>query len=101
MNLHKLIRITLLACILCLVVPAFAGMDKPASGVEIPKEVRARQIESRLLEIKKMDRSALSSSEKKELRREVKSLKREARHNGIYLSVGAIIIIALLLIILF
>lgn len=69
-------------------------------GDEVPKEVRAKQIESRLIEIKKMDKSNLTAAQKKELRKEVKSLKKEAKSRGIYLSVGAIIIIILLLILL-
>jgi hypothetical protein len=54
----------------------------------------------RLNEIKDMDKSNLSASDKKALRKEVRSLKKEVRsnNNGIYLSVGAIIIIILLLI---
>lgn len=68
-------------------------------GNETPKEVRAHQIENRLVEIKKIAKeNTLSSAEKKDLRKEVKSLKKEARTNGIYLSIGAIIIIILLLI---
>ena len=67
---------------------------------EIPKEVRAQQIEHRLIEIRNMDKSSLSRAEKKELRKEVKSLKKEAATQGIYLSIGAIIIIILLLILL-
>jgi hypothetical protein len=49
-----------------------------------------------------MDKSSMSKSEKKALRKEVKSMKQELRdgNNGIYLSVGAVIIILLLLIIL-
>jgi ribosomal protein L20A (L18A) len=47
-----------------------------------------------------MDKSSLSRADKKELRKEVKSLKKEAATQGIYLSIGAIIIIILLLILL-
>ena len=55
---------------------------------------------ARLNEIKAMDKSNLSGAEKRELRKEVKSIKREMQHTnkGVYLSVGAIIIIILLLI---
>ena len=51
-------------------------------------------------EIKKMDKSDLSRAEKKELRKELRELKSQARAmgGGVYLSVGAIIIIILLLI---
>lgn len=67
-------------------------------GSEVPKEVRAKQIEARIFEIKRMDKNNLTQDQKKELRKEVKSLKKEAKSKGIYLSVGAIIIILLLLI---
>jgi len=71
-----------------------------SSSNKVPAEVQAMY--DRLEEIKAMDKSELSSSEKKELRKEVKSIKSELRSNGkgIYLSIGAIIIIILLLILL-
>jgi hypothetical protein len=57
---------------------------------------------NRLNEIRDMDMSALSVSEKRELREEVRDIKKAARESnkGIYLSVGAIIIVILLLILL-
>lgn len=57
---------------------------------------------NRLNEIKAMEKSSLTSTEKKSLRKEVKEIKSElkATGNGVYLSVGAIIIIILLLILL-
>jgi hypothetical protein len=56
----------------------------------------------RLGEIKAMDKSNLSSSEKKQLRKETRTIKRELRKSsgGIYFSVGAIIVILVLLILL-
>ena len=67
---------------------------------EVPAEVKVML--SRLDEIKAMDKSSLNSSEKKVLRKEVRAIKSELRStgNGIYFSVGAIIIIILLLILL-
>lgn len=57
---------------------------------------------ARLDEIKNMDKTGLSPSEKKELRQEVRSIKSQLKDigKGVYLSVGAIIIIVLLLILL-
>lgn len=57
---------------------------------------------ARLNEIKAMDMSNLSSSEKKDLRKEVRSLKHDLKRtgNGVYISIGAAIIIVLLLVIL-
>lgn len=65
---------------------------------EMPAEVKVML--NRLEEIKKMDRSELTSSERKELRKEVRAIKTnlKASGNGIYLSIGAIIIIILVLI---
>lgn len=67
---------------------------------EMPAEVK--NMLNRLEEIKEMDKSNMSRSEKKELRKEVKTIKANLRatSNGVYLSVGAIIIIILLLILL-
>ena len=86
-----------------IVVPAstYAANTNPTENPkEVPAEVKTML--NRLNEIKEMDKSDLSSSEKKELRTEVKTIKKnlKASGHGIYLSVGAIIIIILLLILL-
>jgi hypothetical protein len=67
---------------------------------EIPAEVKVML--TRLEEIKAMDKSEMKASEKKELRKEVRTIKANlaASNNGVYISVGAIIIIILLLILL-
>ena len=86
-----------------MVIPAFAADVTPIANTEKPStDVRAQQLMTRLKEIRDMDKSSLTSSEKKTLRKEVREMKREVRRssNGIYLSVGAVIIIVLLLIIL-
>jgi hypothetical protein len=71
-----------------------------ATTKEVPEDVS--KLLTRLDEIKAMDKTALNRSEKKELRKEVRAIKselKEKRH-GVYLSVGAFIIIILLLVIL-
>ena len=98
MNTKKILPILLMAFSISFVTPVFATVNPVKT--EVPKEVRAQQIENRLIEIRDMDKTNLSTVEKKELRKEVKGLKKEARSAGIYLSVGAIIIIILLLILL-
>lgn len=67
---------------------------------EIPAE--AKILIDRLKEIRKMDKSEMTRAEKKELRKEVKTIKTtlSTTYNGVYLSVGAVIIIILLLILL-
>lgn len=71
-----------------------------ATSKEVPAEIQLKL--DRLEEIKDMDKSDLSRAEKKELRKEVKEIKADLKSsgNGLYLSVGAIIIIILLLILL-
>lgn len=103
MNLKKIFTVLMIACCVSLVSPVLAGPgengETPATRTnETPKEVLTYQIKTRLLEIKNMDKSTLTKEEKKELKKEVKDLKKKAAVNGIYLSVGAIIIIILLLI---
>lgn len=87
---------------ICVLPTGTYATEKNASDTpkEIPAEVRTML--NRLNEIKEMDKSNLSSSEKKELRTEVKTIKNnlKASGHGVYLSVGAIIIIILLLILL-
>ena len=73
--------------------------EMPANK-EIPADVKVMM--DRLDEIRAMDKSDLSRSEKRALRKEVRTIKASlAQSNGgVYLSVGAIIIIILLLILL-
>lgn len=55
----------------------------------------------RINEIKNMDRSKLSSSEKKDLRKELRTMKRAAmKSSGVFLTVGALLIVIVLLILL-
>lgn len=70
--------------------------------VEPPASERVIELLARLDEIKVMDKSDLSSAERKELRSEVRAIRAELSEtgNGVYLSVGAIIIIILLLVLL-
>lgn len=62
----------------------------------------ANALIARLGEIKAMDKTNLNASEKKELRKETRSIKRELKRlsGGVYFSVGAIIVILILLILL-
>ena len=73
--------------------------ERVANMTDAEKKARAEEIKRRVYEIKEMDKSDLTRAERKELRKELKEMKKEARAiQGIYLSVGAIIIIILLLI---
>jgi TolA-binding protein len=76
--------------------------EKVAGMTEAQKEERIQQIQQRAEEIKAMDKSQLSKIERKDLRDELrnmnKEVKAERRGNGIYISLGALIIIILLLV---
>lgn len=85
----------------------FSSLAANGAGAINPKteatvSVEAQKLITRLEEIDAMEKKGLTTAEKKELRKEVKSIKEELRRvgGGVYISVGAIIIILLLLIIL-
>jgi hypothetical protein len=63
---------------------------------------RVDEIEARIEEINTMDKAGLTAVEKRELRKELRSLKSEliAPTGGIYISVGTAILIVLILILL-
>ena len=88
-------------------VPTLSQAEKHASSIsmvttETVESVEARALFTRLNEINAIDKSTLKSSEKKNLRKEVRSIKSRLKEleGGIYLSVGAIILIVILLILL-
>src|SRR5687768_14954994 len=66
------------------------------------KSAEAKALVLRLEEIRVTDKSGLTSPEKKKLRNEVRSIKKELNGlgDGLYISAGALIIIIILLIIL-
>ena len=103
MKLRKIIPLLVLSMSLTMVMPVFAADETPVINTEKPNnDARAQQLVARLKAIRDMDKSTLTSSEKKALRKEVREMKKEVKknQNGVYLSVGAIIIIVLLLILL-
>lgn len=96
-NLNKaFVLFLLLAC----ASPAMAATS-PGTATE-NREAQASQLKNRLEEIKAMDKINLTHAEKKALRREVREIKKElaVMSGGVYLSIGAILLIALLLILL-
>ncbi len=90
--------LTTLALIIFISIPGFSSETTPVINAT-PRTASASQ--NRLEEIKAMDINSLSRQEKKSLRKEVRSIEKDmkkADNGGVYLSVGAIIIIVLLLI---
>ena len=105
MNVKNILRVAAFAAAMAIAMPAKSnniGTDstQPASTADM-KEIRAQQMLQRLEEIRSMDKSTLTRAEKKDLRKEVKEMRKEARRDeikGIFISIGALIIIILLLI---
>lgn len=85
--------------------PLQAATDPRATSLPVSEPLTAEKVTvltNRLEEIDAMDKSSLSSSEKKALRKEVRTIKRDitAAGGGVYLSVGALLLIIILLIVL-
>lgn len=92
---------TLVVIVLLTIASPVAANTHPTITPEA-NEARVQQLQNRLEEIKGLDMRGLSRTEKKIMRREVREIKKElaAISGGVYLSVGALILIALLLILL-
>ena len=78
--------------------------DEPSALVD-PKPAEAAEVkvlELRINEINNMDKSKMTAAEKKNLRKEVKSINHKLREvtGGVYISVGVLILIVILLIVL-
>lgn len=82
--------------------PSWASASEIKTITPVASSARSVILLNRLQEIKSMNTDQLSRSEKRELRKETKSIKREVKSNnsGIYISTGALIIIILLIILL-
>jgi len=74
--------------------------NDPKKELTEAQQIRATEMRERLDEIKAMDFKSMSKEEIRSIKTEMKEMKEEAKEvsNGVYLSLGAIIIIILLLI---
>jgi hypothetical protein len=101
-------KLSLYAMILLVSLSSFSSPIFAAKkNSKTPTETKAVQAEvaklvTRLETIRAMDKSTLDRSEKRVLRKEVRAIKSELKdkRHGVYVSVGAFIIIILLLVIL-
>ncbi len=103
----KKITLSLAMAMLMLISVHAAEITKPTTTTTVSaNEVESAEVKaliSRIDEIKAMDKSSLSSSEKKELRKEMRLMKKTVNHtqgNTVYVSGGLIILIVLLIILL-
>ncbi len=106
MTTKKIFSIASLFLLVFFTFPAFSTVvpttDPITNTIPVPAEPnpRVKVLVNRLSEIKGMDKSEMTRLERKELRQEVRSIKKEMKglDQRVYLSVGAIIIVILLLI---
>lgn len=90
----------------------FAGNSNPKNAIENPAitaktdtkltEAQATKLKDRIEEIRDMDKSDMSASEKLALRKEVKEIKQTVKRDGGYIYIGSatLILIIILLIVL-
>jgi hypothetical protein len=105
----------LTACLFILIIPVLAKAETDTTPVAVVATNPAATVDvsalfARVETIKAMDFSTLNSSEKKELRKELRTIKTDLKksnkrnvvvshaNGGVYLSVGAIIVIVIILI---
>lgn len=103
----KCIRFSLITLLLLNLLPLSSSAATPidpisVAGTHAPVSMNANDLMLRLAEIKSTDKSGLSASEKKQLRKEKRAIKSELRavKGGVYVSLGALLVIVLILIIL-
>jgi hypothetical protein len=85
-----------------------AATEKPAEVATAPEEMENYLTEEevelltmRVEEIRDMDKSNLTSEEKRELRHELKDIRKELQRGGyVYVSVGTLIVVLLVLLLL-
>jgi predicted PurR-regulated permease PerM len=95
------LAIVLMLSISANTVKAANSIEKAKTEMTAEQRAQFEKITNRVEEIRHMDKSQLTRTQKKELRNELKEMKNQARAlggGGVYLSVGAIIIIILILI---
>jgi hypothetical protein len=102
MKTARLMKYLFIVIALTLVSPTFAAVTEVV-GVVTPTETpeaKIARLTQRIEEIKAMDKSELSREQRKALKKEVREIRDEvkAASGGVYLSVGAILLIVLLLI---
>lgn len=100
----KLAICLMMTCLSLVFIPLQSNAATPATptSTEASKPAEVKALELRLNEISAMDKSKLAASEKKNLRKEVKTINHKLKtiSGGVYIGTGALILIVVLLIIL-
>jgi len=106
-NMKKIVFCLMVACLSLTFLPFTSQAENApvTSAMANPKPAESAEVktlELRLNEISSMDKTKLKASEKKALRKEVRSIEKKlkALGSGVYLSGAAVVLIIILLIIL-
>lgn len=101
---NKPILYLMIFCLLLLLVPVPANAVTPVAtdSISVAEKAKVNDLLARLDEIRLINRSSILPSERKEVRKEVRSIKEQLRtlNGGVYISVGALLIVIILLILL-
>jgi hypothetical protein len=102
----KIFQIFILAIVLFTILPvasqaAYVIKGKTTKPISAENLAQIKANDTRLAEIKAIDKSEMSSSEKKILRKEVRTIKKKSSRlgGGVYISAGALILIIILIVI--
>ena len=104
MNFRNYFKMIAVLMIMVITVPATTMASTVSKGLtDSTADLRLfTAITNRVAEIQNMDKTQLTSADRKALKKELKEMNKDANNlrstNGIYLSIGAIIVIILLLI---
>jgi hypothetical protein len=100
----QFIKLFTFAVLLSLASPAFATVTETSISTPVTEtpEARIQRIQNRIDEIKAMDKSEMTRAERKALKKEVRAMRDEVKalSGGVYISIGALLVIILLLILL-
>ena len=102
MKTNHLLQSMLVVFLITIGTPVLATVNENVIPATETPDQKLERFNRRIEEIKTMDKSKLSKSEKKALKREVREIRDEAKalSGGFYISVGALLVIILLLILL-
>jgi Skp family chaperone for outer membrane proteins len=99
----NLCKVAFLVMLSAIATPSISNPTKASvnPNAATPDVAEIKKMEQRLEEIKAMDLKSMSRPERKAIKQEVKAIKKKMDSSGgIYISVGAVILIIILLIIL-
>jgi hypothetical protein len=102
MKTHRMLQSMMVVFLISIGTPVLATVSENVMPATETAEQKLERLNRRIEEIKSIDKSTLSRSERKALKREVREIRDEAKaiSGGVYLSIGALLLVIILLILL-